>query len=697
MAFASVVIDVVDRASGKLKALNQQSAKLDRSFRVLDKRNKGLSTRFNGLAKAVAAVGLLEFGRRSINTAANFQKLELRLKLLTEATGEFSKAQAIATEGQKLFGISNAEALDGVTNITARLLPLGVSLEDIRTTFIGFNTAAKLGGATAIEASNAFRQLAQALGSGRLAGDEFRSVSEQVPLILKPLAAELGVSTGALKELAAQGKLTRDVVIRALKSIGREGGPALKAILENDPTQVFKNLQNEIENLQVSVGSALLPAVKAGTEALQLLIAVVNAIPPEITSFVVVTGTLITSISILKPLLKSVIGTLKTLKALVVGITATLGGPLTALLAGLTVGVIGLTRAIKDEIEERKTLNKLIEEGTSTQLEERLATEKQTLALLKNSEARGNAKRGLQRQIKEQKELIALLEKEAGFKKSDEEGDFGIDTSFRANRGITIAGSKPKPLTDKKDPRLIEQRLNTEIKRRIKLKNTEDEFDRRILERKFEFIDAIREVAQNDKIVNKEAIFKSLELEKQIDLQEILNEKTKENLTPAQELAEKFKEIGASIEEGVVSNLTDAVMGTQSLAQAASNVLNSLKRQLVELAIQKAVSGIGDFVGNALGKVFSGKRAKGGPVSSGKSYIVGEKGPEILTMGAKGFITPNDKIGGGQTNVINVNVDASGSTVSGNEQNAQQLGAVIAAAVQAQLIKEKRAGGLLAR
>ena len=78
MAFASVVIDVVDKASGKLRALNTQSKKLDRSFRVLDKRNKGLSTRFNGLAKAVAAVGLLEFGRRSINTAANFQKLQLQ-------------------------------------------------------------------------------------------------------------------------------------------------------------------------------------------------------------------------------------------------------------------------------------------------------------------------------------------------------------------------------------------------------------------------------------------------------------------------------------------------------------------------------------------------------------------------------------------------------------------------------------------
>ena len=114
MAFASVVIDVVDKASSKLKKVNDASKKLSRSFNVLEKRNKGITRGFKGLAKVVAAVGLVEFGRRSVATAANFQKLELRLKLLTEATGQFSDAQKIATKGQELFGISATEALDGV-------------------------------------------------------------------------------------------------------------------------------------------------------------------------------------------------------------------------------------------------------------------------------------------------------------------------------------------------------------------------------------------------------------------------------------------------------------------------------------------------------------------------------------------------------------------------------------------------------
>ena len=46
-----------------------------------------------------------KLGERSINTAANFQKLGLRLKLLTEPTGKFGEAQKIATRGQKLFGM----------------------------------------------------------------------------------------------------------------------------------------------------------------------------------------------------------------------------------------------------------------------------------------------------------------------------------------------------------------------------------------------------------------------------------------------------------------------------------------------------------------------------------------------------------------------------------------------------------------
>ncbi len=712
MALSNVKITVdATQAIKKLRAINDQSKRLGRTFRVLDKRNKGLTTRFNNLGKAIAAVGLVEFGRRSVQAAANFEKLNLRLKLLTAETGEFGKAQAIAARGQKLFGISLVEATDGVTNITSRLLPLGVSLKDIETTFIGFNTAAKLGGSSAVEASNAFRQLAQALGSGRLAGDEFRSVSEQVPLILKPLAAELGVSVGALKELAAQGKLTSDVVIRALKSIGESGAKDLKKIIENDPTQVFKNLQNEIELFQITVGKALLPATKVTTESLTILIDVINSIPAEITSAVVGITALVTAFTILKPLVVAVKGSFVALGKTLGLLAITLGGPLTALLAGAAVGLGAIAKSIIDNNKERKELNDLIEKGTAKSLEERIELEENTLSQLNNANARGNAKRGIERQIKEQKELIKLLKEEAGFKKSDEESDFGIDTSFRANRGITIEAAKPKSITSRNDPRLAEQNLIKELRRKIALKKTENEFDRELLQRKFEHIENIKAIINNEKIKNKEQAISLENQLLQIDAADIFKRKLEEQGEEANKLREKFEAIGEEIESSIKNNLRDAITGAQSLGQAMTNVLNRIRDKIIDAQIDNLVGGFGEAfgkgatggkrkgIGGFLGGLLGGLFANGGRPPVGKASIVGEKGPEIFVPRSAGTIIPNNAIDGGGTtnNMITVNVDASGTSVQGSGSEADQLGGLIASVVQATIIDEQRAGGLLNR
>jgi len=190
-------------------------------------------------------------------------------------------------------------------------------------------------------------------------------------------------------------------------------------------------------------------------------------------------------------------------------------------------------------------------------------------------------------------------------------------------------------------------------------------------------------------------------------------------------LKDKFMEIGQGIEDGIVSGLTDAVMGTKTLAEAATGVLNNLKRKLVEVAMQRAVSGIGNFFGNALSGIFGGGKknnpflggpnafsgvgssfdigllgfANGGRPPVGRASIVGERGPELFVPRSAGTIIPNNALGGGTTtnNMITVNVDATGSSVQGNGSEADQLGGLIASVVQATIIDEQRAGGLLNR
>ena len=86
--------------------------------------------------------------------------------------------------------------------------------------------------------------------------------------------------------------------------------------------------------------------------------------------------------------------------------------------------------------------------------------------------------------------------------------------------------------------------------------------------------------------------------------------------------------------------------------------------------------------------------ANGGRPPVGKPSIVGERGPELFTPGVAGTITPNHELGG-STNIV-VNVDASGSSVEGDEDRGRELGRLISVAVQSELVQQKRPGGLLA-
>ena len=169
--------------------------------------------------------------------------------------------------------------------------------------------------------------------------------------------------------------------------------------------------------------------------------------------------------------------------------------------------------------------------------------------------------------------------------------------------------------------------------------------------------------------------------------------------------------VGEEIESSIKNNLRDAITGAKSFGEAMTNVLNRIRDKIIDAQLEKIIGGFGENfgkgassgggkgIGGFLGKIFGGLFANGGRPPVGKASVVGERGPELFVPKVAGTIIPNNKIGGGDntTNIVNVSVDASGSAVSGNDAGAEQLGAVIAQAVQAQLVKEKRSGGLLAR
>jgi hypothetical protein len=178
--------------------------------------------------------------------------------------------------------------------------------------------------------------------------------------------------------------------------------------------------------------------------------------------------------------------------------------------------------------------------------------------------------------------------------------------------------------------------------------------------------------------------------EKIIKRQKKINDLNKELNRSVTETKVLYDSIAVSVETGLVDAIDGAIKGTMTLGEVARSVFGQIQRSIIEFGVSSFLGGLpGD-----LGKFFR-KRANGGPVSTGKSYMVGERGPEMFVPNSGGRIIPNSDMGGGSTSVV-VNVDASGSSVEGDQQRGKELGAALSVAIQSELLKQKRPGGLLA-
>jgi len=186
------------------------------------------------------------------------------------------------------------------------------------------------------------------------------------------------------------------------------------------------------------------------------------------------------------------------------------------------------------------------------------------------------------------------------------------------------------------------------------------------------------------------------------------------------QVVELSKAIGSSFEE----SFKGVIKGTMSVQEAFRNMFMRIADHFLDMAaqmmansLQRGILGMFtnlfnpfSFVGNSsYTNAFTSspsipfivpdtplvpQLANGGMAKGGKSYLVGERGPELFTPGVSGMVTPNEMLGGSTSIVINV--DASGSSAEGDEEQGRQLGLAISAAVQSEIIQQKRPGGLLA-
>jgi hypothetical protein len=110
--------------------------------------------------------------------------------------------------------------------------------------------------------------------------------------------------------------------------------------------------------------------------------------------------------------------------------------------------------------------------------------------------------------------------------------------------------------------------------------------------------------------------------------------------------------LGAALK--VVGKLVEGLItGFSALVGIIDSVVDSIKAIINLVKNNPIVQGIGGVISS----VFGGGRASGGPVSSSKSYVVGEKGPELFVPNTNGMIVPNNALGSSGGTVINLTVN----------------------------------------
>lgn len=195
----AIVIGATDKTS---KAFNN----INRNVRNI---NNQLSTLRN--------VFIAAFSIREVTRAADeFTNLNNKLLALT---GGASEAEEALEEVKRIARESRSD-LDAVGDLFGKIAfstsEMGTSLQDVAAATQTVMNTFVMAGASAIEAANASRQLAQGLASGTLRGDELNSVMEQNTILAQLLADGLGVSKGALRDLGAEGLITAQKILPIL-------------------------------------------------------------------------------------------------------------------------------------------------------------------------------------------------------------------------------------------------------------------------------------------------------------------------------------------------------------------------------------------------------------------------------------------------------------------------------------------------
>lgn len=262
--------DEAAKATGRQRDANERvSQSSDRASRAIDDQARSTSS-LTDLVRRYAQVAVGAFGVREVIQAADaWQGLENRLRLVTNGQ------EALARATGDVFAIAQrtSQGMDSVAQVYQRFAQnastLGLNQRKLAELTETVGKAIAISGGSAESAEGALMQFGQALAAGVLRGEEFNSVMEGAPSLMQAIATGMGVPIGALREMAAEGKITGDIIVEALtkarNSVDEQFGTRVKTI-----GQAFTELANATTRYigQASQSTGVMQAVANGISTL---------------------------------------------------------------------------------------------------------------------------------------------------------------------------------------------------------------------------------------------------------------------------------------------------------------------------------------------------------------------------------------------------------------------------------------------
>ncbi|MBS7789343.1 tape measure protein [Roseococcus sp. SDR] len=669
-----------------------------------------------GADRASRALDLLDVAVRGVQIAglaAGLRAVVVAGDALTQSMGRLNTALGSVERAGEIYdrlyrdslqtGVAVRESVDAFARFSIAAREIGATSDQVATLVGGLQRIAIASGASQQEIASSTQQLAQALASGTLQGDELRSILEGLPTLAQALARELGVSIGELRKLGSEGKLTADTVFPAL----------LRAV---------ERLNGEFERAPLSVGRAFGQLTAAADQFLARLdqaIGLSNALASALSGAARVLDGVRRGSGLLLPSEQEADrrAQAEALRAQIARLEAesegqslrapVRRGSIRPGLVGAAQQQAGVDRAARLE-ELRRQYTELQEEITRGEAAagERQRTEQESAAA-QAAEARRRRTAADAEELRKALDVRFRInsEYEDRVRRLREAEAAGGITAADRTRLETLAlrerdealrrieGTTRRVASIPRPDREAEREINDIIRERERLiqnnENAQERYTRR-LETLGRLVERSERIGQPipDETVSREANAALEELERS---QQRVQQATERTSNTARELGLTFS-----------SAFEDAIIKGESFSKVLQGILQDIARIVVRrtiteplgTAVTSSLAGF-DFgsifsgIGSALGGLF---RAEGGPVAGGQPYIVGERGPEWFVPNRSGTVLPNGMAPGGPVINQSITIDARGAD-AGVEARLRVLSAQIVRQASAATLDAIRRGG----